>query len=197
MVPDSVTKLLSPQIDAFGKILADGYEIAKYQDDQAFANFLLDISPSTIKGGIEDKFFMNENDTDRGGLLLNRNRQGVVERTEEERGLRQWTGLRSNKEALKREADYRARMADTADKQARASISKDFGRAILNDKPETQDKLLQRFEKRGGDPKTLLEQFKQRAIEANTTEEARRDMGLRGTLPGLQSYEHYNKPGER
>lgn len=197
MVPDSVTKLLSPQIDAFGKILADGYEIAKYQDDQAFANFLLDISPSTIKGGIEDKFFMNENDTDRGGLLLNRNRQGVVERTEEERGLRQWTGLRSNKEALKREADYRARMADTADKQARASISKDFGRAILNDKPETQDKLLQRFVKRGGDPKTLLEQFKQRAIEANTTEEARRDMGLRGTLPGLQSYEHYNKPGER
>lgn len=191
MVPDTVPKALSPQLDALGKIVMDAVDVARYGDDQAWANLMMDISPSTFKGLVEDTML-----TDETGLVHNRNMQGTVERSPEDRALRKWTGLRPHNEVLEAEKNYKARTAVKADEEAKNKLSARFGRGMYNDKVDVE--ALDKYQKRGGDATSLINRFKERAIiEKNSTEKDRRDLGFKPTPSGLREYDYYNKPGER
>jgi hypothetical protein len=190
MVPDNLAKAASPHLEAFGKIIGDAIDVARYGDDQAWANLMMDITPSTFKGLVEDKMFKTED-----GKVLNRERQATVDRSPEGWELRKWTGLRPNDEVVQREADFKARQAEMADTDAKKKIAKDFGRSILNDRPATEK--LQEYQERGGDPKSLLNIFKQKALEKKLTEEQRRNLQIKPTIGSMRKQDYYNKPGER
>lgn len=192
MIPDYERPgaALSPQLAAAGQILMDAIDIAKHGDKQGWANLALDMSPTTLKGEVENQLF-NEN-----GDLVNRNREAIVHRTDDQWTKRRITGLRDNNEMLQREQDYRARTADMADQEAKKKITTDYNRSIMNDNPDFSK--ADEFAQRGGDRKSLfsLERFKEEALKKTLTESERAAAGVKneGTM---KKFEYYNKPGER
>ncbi len=187
---------LSPQLSALAQVFGDGIDVAKYGDKQSFANLMLDITPSGLKGVTEDQLFKNES-----GDLLDRQRRAVVHRSPEEWDIRKFTGLRSNREMLQREQDYRARNADMADQEARKKISQDVNRAILNDNmnDKTAPVLAKKFMERGGDvnQEFSIQKFKDVALQKKLIESERAAAGIKPTPGSMRKFEYYNKPGER
>lgn len=202
MVPDSLLKAASPQLEAAGRIIGDAIDLAKNHDDQAFRNLMLSIAPSGAKGFVEDKLSRKDVIDPTTGktksFLLGREGLPVVERTEKDWNVRKWTGMRTNKEALGREETYRNRQEMKADEDAKKKIGLEFKRKIVNDglTPEEASRISKEYIKRKGDPVSLLNSVGQTAMTKQLTEKQRLE-GIPKNESSVQKYQYYNKPGER
>lgn len=213
MIPDydRPGAALSPQLAAAAQLIADGIDVIKNGDDQAYANLMLDLAPSgPAKGIVENQMFKQERMGADGKpllnakgeprtVLLNRERQAIVERDSSDWKTRMSTGLRPQHEVLQREQDFAGRQAEMADTAAKKKIATDFGRKAINNKadaPTTQE-AIKEYRERGGDPKGLMDLFRAKALENKVTENERRAMQLKPTEGSMRKYEYYNKPGER
>lgn len=213
MIPDMERPgaALSPQIAAAGQVFADGYDVLKNGDKQAYANFLMGIAPSGPAKGIVENFMLKKERRDEDGnvlrnpdgsprtLLLGKEQQAVVERNANDWNMRMITGQRPHHEVLTRENEFKARQKEMADTEALMDNTKQSGRQVMNGTltPESLEESLKKQVARGGDAKSIISNFTNAAKKANMTDEERRTAGIKNTPGSMRKFEYYNKPGER
>lgn len=188
-IPNDLGSALSPQLSGAYKIIADAIDAARNGDSQGVRNLLMSISPSSLKGHMEEAV-----SKDAQGRLLDRRGNPVIARTEEDWAIRKWAQARPFGEVVERENTFKATQKRLADEAAKRVISEDWKRAFRNgilDKSK-QDELIKKYVARKGNPEELINSLPEVAQRLQQTEKQAAE-GIPSTYSGAQRYKYYNK----
>jgi hypothetical protein len=201
MVPDNIPEALSPQLSAAGRIAGDVASAVGNPNSVNMANAVNSVTPSAWKGVPEAKFNRTEDNylLGRDGLIVGDSPRTTVDRGVLE-GVDAWkaraaTGLRPMGEAVEREKIWNMRKSDMADRQRRTEISQEYRRMIIAGETDESKfgELQEEFEKRGGDPQSLIDLAIKTYMDKQLTEKQRLE-GIPGnTLPSVNRFQNYNR----
>lgn len=194
--PEKPMQALSPQLAAASDIAVNAWDVLKSQDKQAVANFLTGIAPNgPLKGMIEDKLMTEVNPQTGETELFNKNRELKYRRTDFDRDIRKWSGMKSLDEVKAQEELFYASKANLADEAVKKDIVAKAKRGFMNNNlsEEKVNTLVDKYLERGGDPKDLFNQLRlqQWARSQMTTEAERYHQNIKGTS-GARRLENLN-----
>jgi predicted GNAT family acetyltransferase len=190
MIPDSIGTALSPQLAGAWKIGADAIDVAKNRDKQSVRNLALDLSPSSIKGGSENKLAKDDK-----GYVLDKNGKPLLYRSPEDWAKRQWLMARPMNEVATRNDTFQSTTKKMADVAAQKLIKEDYLRAFRNNNLDADKKkeLLTKYLARKGNPEDLINALPKEAMEMSMDERQRAQGIPTGDFNSAMRYKYYNK----
>lgn len=193
MIPDSLPRALSPQLEALWKMIDSAIEYAQQPDQLNKKNAATAFTPSGWKG-VPEKLMEPK---DPQGYPLNREglKVGETPRSPEGWTARAVTGLRPQAEAVEREKLWSQRKTEARDKERLRDISEEYRHLVLANVTDNEKytKLQQEYMERGGNVESLI----QLAIKTHMDKqlnEKQRLQGIPGNTPSsIHRYENYNR----
>lgn len=200
MVPDTLFKAMSPQIEAAFQIGTIAFDYAKNRDAQGERNLAMSVAPSSMRGYVEDKLAK-----DAEGFVIDKEGKRDLWRSPEDWEMRKKTGMRPNSEVIFKQQLYDARKKLKGDTDKLKEFNEEWSRREINGtlNKNTAPELVQKVLKRGGDPEALINRFGQSALEAKKTAKQRLEGTNPDSLSGMHRFKEFNKtpdvnkPGER
>jgi hypothetical protein len=187
LLPDSPGSALSPQLSALSDIVAKAYAYGKYKDQASFNDLAKAATPVGMKGMVEDSLFTRPD-----GHVTNAAGEQLYDepRTQDERTIRKWTGIRPLRESIEQKDVYAdAKGVAEKDKELK-TLSQRFRQAWARGDQAGMNVLAQKFYDSGGGIKELLNEdaLKSQLVKTNQSQRERLTGSLQATERSLNRW---------
>jgi len=187
LLPDSPGSALSPQLSALSDIVEKAYNYGKFKDQASFNDLVKAATPVGMKGMVEDKLFTRPD-----GYVTNAAGEQLYDepRSENERSIRKWTGVRPLRESIEQKDVYSdAKGVAERDKELK-TLALRFRQAWARGDQDGMNVLAQKFYDQGGGVQELLssEALQSQLVKTNQSQRERLTGALQATERSLNRW---------
>jgi len=190
-LPEMTGAALSPQLAALADIGLKAYAYGKFKDEQSYKDFVRSITPSGLKGAMEDKML-----TDDKGFVSNPAGELMNEqpRNANERMWRKFAAVKPLRESVEQKDVYIDAKSIKEREEAQKAISQRFRQAFAAGDQKGMDSLAQMYYDKEGDPSVLWNDtaLQNQIIRSNQSQRDRMTGQLQATMKSINRYRDMN-----
>lgn len=190
-LPEMTGAALSPQLAALADIGLKAYAYGKFKDEQSYKDFVRSITPSVLKGAMEDKML-----TDDKGFVSNPAGELMNEqpRNANERMWRKFAAVKPLRESVEQKDVYIDAKSIKEREEAQKVISQRFRQAFAAGDQKGMDSLAQMYYDKEGDPSVLWNDtaLQNQIIRSNQSQRDRMTGQLQATMKSINRYRDMN-----